>query len=80
MRREPTNAGFVQGRAPASEPILHGGFREGTPPGWRAAAKNPAPRRKVSNERVVTHEDIGRVGVGTDGDFRAEELSNLVNR
>jgi hypothetical protein len=34
----------------------------------------------VTNERVVTHEDIGRVGVGADGDFRAEELSNLVNR
>ncbi|KIY92239.1 hypothetical protein MNEG_15724 [Monoraphidium neglectum] len=34
---------------------------------------------KVVNERVVTEEDMGRVGLGTDGDFNQKELSDLCN-
>jgi hypothetical protein len=34
----------------------------------------------VTNERVVTQEDMSRVGVSSDGDFNVAQMSEICNR
>lgn len=38
------------------------------------------PPPQVANERVVTEDDLSRVGVTADGDFNLQELSEFCNR